>query len=258
MHSKNIAFFSTLCKGGTGQCIVIKTGPNTYMGKIADLTQSAEGEATSLQEEMSLFIMKIAFLSVTIGVTFFILGIIAGYPAITNFVFSIGMVIANVPEGLMSTMTVCLTLAAYTMYSKNVMVKNLQSVETLGAITCICSDKTGTLTQNKMKVVHLWYDKQIKKTSEEQENILIDGKYVDMKLFNTSDPSFFFMQFSGVCGSNTKFLKEIPDNYHDFLLKVNEFKSNNPTSTYKEIEKKIDECKKDILILSKKFARVEE
>ena len=127
------------------------------------------------------------------------------------------------------------------MYAKKVMVKNLQSVETLGAITCICSDNTGTLTQNKMKVVHLWYDKQIKKTSEDQENIKIDNKYVDMKLFSIEDASFFHMQFSGVCGSSTSFLKEIPDDYSEFLRRINEFKSNNPRATDRDMDKKIFE-----------------
>ncbi len=215
---------------------MIKTGPNTYMGKIADLTQSAEGEATTLQHEMNLFIWKIAILAFIFGVVFFVLGFIVGYPVITNFIFAIGMVIANVPEGLMSTMTICLTIAAYQMYNKNVMVKNLQSVETLGAITCICSDKTGTLTQNKMTVVHLWYDKQIKKTSTNQENIRIDREIVDMTLFSKDDPSFFHMKFSGVCGSSTKFLEEIPEDFPDFLKKINEWKSKNPKATDKEID----------------------
>jgi len=80
---------------------------------------------------------------------------------ITNLVFMIGIIVANVPEGLLATVTVCLTLTAKRMHTKSVLVKNLEAVETLGSTTCICSDKTGTLTQNVMTVANLVYDQAI-------------------------------------------------------------------------------------------------
>jgi len=91
---------------------------------------------------------------------FFILGFIYGYSFITNLVFMIGIIVANVPEGLLMTVTLSLALTAKRMAEKFVLVKNMESVETLGSTSCICSDKTGTLTQNKMTVSHLFYDLQ--------------------------------------------------------------------------------------------------
>merc|ERR1719311_1252324 len=81
-----------------------------------------------------------------------------GQDAVTSLVFMIGIIVANVPEGLLATFTVCLTLTAKRMYTKKVMVKNLEGVETLGSTSCICSDKTGTLTQNIMTVAQVVYD----------------------------------------------------------------------------------------------------
>jgi len=96
----------------------------------------------------------------SLGVIFFIFGIIYKYDIITNLVFAIGIIVANVPEGLLATVTVSLALTAQRMAGKMVLVKNLESVETLGSTSCICSDKTGTLTQNRMTVSHMYYNRK--------------------------------------------------------------------------------------------------
>lgn len=113
---------------------------------IAHLASEAEQEDTTLKREIHRFIKIIFGVAVALGISFFIIAAISGYDYITNLVFCIGIIVANVPEGLLATVTVSLALTAKKMGEKAVMVKNLESVETLGSTTCICSDKTGTLT----------------------------------------------------------------------------------------------------------------
>ena len=156
-ETENLAFFGTSCTEGTGVGIVIFTGDNTVIGKIANLAQSAKSSQTTLSIEIHRFIKIISLVAIFLGVSFFIAGVVLKYGIITNLVFAIGIIVANVPEGLLATVTVSLALTAKRMASKNVLVKNLESVETLGSTSCICSDKTGTLTKNIMTVSHLWF-----------------------------------------------------------------------------------------------------
>jgi sodium/potassium-transporting ATPase subunit alpha len=160
-ESKNVAFFGTQCTAGEGTGICFKTGDNTVIGQIANLASSAESAETPLSIEIERFIKIITAVAVTLGVTFFVFAAIRGYDIITNLVFMIGIIVANVPEGLLATVTVSLALTAQRMAGKYVLVKNLESVETLGSTSCICSDKTGTLTQNRMTVSHMYYNRQI-------------------------------------------------------------------------------------------------
>lgn len=157
-ESPNVAFFGTSCTAGYGYGIVFKTGDSTVIGQIANLAQSAESEETPLHMEIERFIRLISIIAISLGVLFFALGFIYGYDVITNLIYMIGIIVANVPEGLLVTVTVCLALTAKRMAERMVLVKNLEAVETLGSTTCICSDKTGTLTQNKMTVSHIVYD----------------------------------------------------------------------------------------------------
>ena len=155
-ESENVAFFGTLCTAGAGTGIVIRTGDDTVIGRIANLSQSAEAAETPLSMEIDRFIKIISAVAIFLGVSFFIFGLAYGYDGITCLVFAIGIIVANVPEGLLATVTVSLALTARRMSYKFVLVKNLESVETLGSTSCICSDKTGTLTQNRMSVSNLF------------------------------------------------------------------------------------------------------
>uniref|UniRef100_A0A7N6AV47 Sodium/potassium-transporting ATPase subunit alpha n=1 Tax=Anabas testudineus TaxID=64144 RepID=A0A7N6AV47_ANATE len=161
LETRNIAFFSTNCVEGTARGIVICTGDRTVMGRIATLTSGLETGKTPIAKEIEHFIHIITGVAVFLGVTFFILAIILGYSWLEAVIFLIGIIVANVPEGLLATVTVCLTLTAKRMAKKNCLVKNLEAVETLGSTSTICSDKTGTLTQNRMTVAHMWFDNQI-------------------------------------------------------------------------------------------------
>lgn len=115
---------------------------------------SSEEEETPLKKELNAFITYIAYIAISIGVVFFVLGFAVGYrnilylfqAAVTNLIFAIGIIVANVPEGLLATVVVALTLTAKKLAGLKVLVKNLEGVETLGSTSCICSDKTGTLT----------------------------------------------------------------------------------------------------------------
>merc|ERR1712242_92194 len=140
------------------------------MGRIAGLASGLDSGQTPIAKEIEHFIHLITAVAVFLGVTFFIIAFILGYHWLDAVIFLIGIIVANVPEGLLATVTVCLTLTAKRMASKNCLVKNLEAVETLGSTSTICSDKTGTLTQNRMTVAHMWFDNKIVEadTSEDQ------------------------------------------------------------------------------------------
>ncbi|XP_040900094.1 sodium/potassium-transporting ATPase subunit alpha-3b isoform X2 [Toxotes jaculatrix] len=180
LETRNIAFFSTNCVEGTARGIVICTGDRTVMGRIATLTSGLETGKTPIAKEIEHFIHIITGVAVFLGVTFFILALILGYTWLEAVIFLIGIIVANVPEGLLATVTVCLTLTAKRMAKKNCLVKNLEAVETLGSTSTICSDKTGTLTQNRMTVAHMWFDNQIHEadTTEDQSGASFDKSSV--------------------------------------------------------------------------------
>lgn len=158
LEATNMAFYGTLCVSGDCVGIVVNTGPRTVIGIIADLASNTEDLDTPIKQEIHHFIRIISGVAIFLGVTFLIIGFVKGMNAVDNLVFAIGIIVANVPEGLLATVTVSLTLTANRMAEKDVLVKNLEAVETLGSTTCIASDKTGTLTQNRMTVTHLFYD----------------------------------------------------------------------------------------------------
>ncbi|XP_053547015.1 sodium/potassium-transporting ATPase subunit alpha-3 isoform X2 [Bombina bombina] len=176
LETRNITFFSTNCVEGTARGVVIATGDRTVMGRIATLASGLEVGKTPIAKEIEHFIHLITGVAVFLGISFFVLSIILGYSWLEAVIFLIGIIVANVPEGLLATVTVCLTLTAKRMARKNCLVKNLEAVETLGSTSTICSDKTGTLTQNRMTVAHMWFDNQIHEadTTEDQSGASFD------------------------------------------------------------------------------------
>ncbi|XP_029043837.1 sodium/potassium-transporting ATPase subunit alpha isoform X1 [Osmia bicornis bicornis] len=176
LETKNLAFFSTNAVEGTAKGVVICCGDQTVMGRIAGLASGLDTGETPIAKEIHHFIHLITGVAVFLGITFFLIAFILGYHWLDAVIFLIGIIVANVPEGLLATVTVCLTLTAKRMASKNCLVKNLEAVETLGSTSTICSDKTGTLTQNRMTVAHMWFDNQIIEadTTEDQSGLQYD------------------------------------------------------------------------------------
>ncbi len=202
-ESPNVAFFGTFCTNGQGVGIVFKTGDNTVIGQIANLAQSAEASETPLSIEIGKFIKFISTIAISWGLLFFILGFIYGYSFITNLVFMIGIIVANVPEGLLMTVTLSLALTAKKMAEKYVLVKNMESVETLGSTSCICSDKTGTLTQNKMTVSHMFFNLGMKDASINYETFKKNpGLNLD---YDVKDPGFQSLVQAIALGSKAQF-----------------------------------------------------
>ena len=153
----NLIFAGTTVSAGTGQAVVFATGMNTEFGKIAHLTQTVGEELSPLQKEMRRVTKIVTFMAAGIGVLFFILAfLLAGVNLAESFIFAMGMIVAFVPEGLLPTVTLALAMGVQRMAHRNALIKRLSAVETLGCTTVICTDKTGTLTQNEMTVSGIW------------------------------------------------------------------------------------------------------
>ena len=153
----NLIFAGTTVSAGTGRALVFATGMDTEFGKIAHLTQTVGEELSPLQKEMGRVTKIVTILATSIGVFFFILGILlAGVDLTESFIFAMGMIVAFVPEGMLPTVTLSLAMSVQRMARRNALIKKLSAVETLGCTTVICTDKTGTLTQNEMTVRDIW------------------------------------------------------------------------------------------------------
>ncbi|HWO99169.1 MAG TPA: cation-transporting P-type ATPase [Methylococcus sp.] len=157
LHSRNVLLAGTSLVSGEGKAVVFATGMHTEFGKIAHLTQIAREEVSPLQREIVRLSRLIALLAFTLGVGFFFVGQSIGMSFWENFIFAIGIIVANVPEGLLPTVTLSLAMATQRMARRKALICHLPAVETLGSAMVICTDKTGTLTQNRMEaqVVHL-------------------------------------------------------------------------------------------------------
>jgi potassium/sodium efflux P-type ATPase len=155
----NMVFAGTNVAAGTGKAVVYATGMDTEFGKIAGLTQTLKEETSPLQKEMTKLTKTVSIMAVSIGVLFFLLSILlVGTELAVAFIFAMGMIVAFIPEGLLPTVTLSLAMGVQRMAKRNALIKRLSAVETLGYTTVICTDKTGTLTQNEMTVSNIWLD----------------------------------------------------------------------------------------------------
>ncbi len=154
-RSKNMVFMGTAVVAGRGRMVVTETGMRTELGKIADMLQTTKREPTPLQKRLERMARELAIAVLVIVAIVFALGVSRGQSYREMFLVAVAMAVAAVPEGLPAVVTIGLTLGARRMLNRNALIRRLNAVETLGSVTVICSDKTGTLTQNRMTVTVL-------------------------------------------------------------------------------------------------------
>ncbi|XP_062373492.1 sodium/potassium-transporting ATPase subunit alpha-1-like [Sardina pilchardus] len=176
LETRNLAFFSTNCVEGTARGIVIKTGDSTLMAHVAHLVSVLDNGLTSIGIEHLIHIITSRAVLLLLGSLFAILSYIFSYTWLDGVIFLLVIIDTNISKGLLFTFPVCLAVTAKRMAKKNCLVKNLEAVETLGSTTTICTNKTGTLTENRMMVAHMWFDNQIHEadTTENQTGTSFD------------------------------------------------------------------------------------
>lgn len=158
----NLVFAGTSVVSGSGRAVVFATGVHTEFNKIAALTQEVKDKLSPLQKELRRVTQIIAILAVLMGLILFTVNIyLVSLPLSVAFLFAIGLTVANIPEGLLPTVTLSLAASVQKMAQKNALIKRLSSVETLGSTNIICTDKTGTLTRNEMTVRKIWIPYEI-------------------------------------------------------------------------------------------------
>ena len=172
----NMLFSSSLVTYGRGKGIVVQTGMNTEVGKIAGMLDNTEKQITPLQEKLNKLGKTLGIAALAICAFIFIIGLIQGKEPINMFMTAVSLAVAAIPEGLVAVSTIVLAIGVQKMVKKNAIVKKLPAVETLGSATVICSDKTGTLTQNKMTVEKIFINGETKELAEYKKNINEDLK----------------------------------------------------------------------------------
>jgi calcium-translocating P-type ATPase len=157
LERTDLVFSGTSCTAGEARAVVLHTGMATELGRVAALSQRVREAPSPLQQEITRVARLIAIVAVVVGIAFVPIGTLgAGLPIRDAVVFAIGLLVANVPEGLLPTITLALAVGVRQLTARRALVKRLSAVETLGSTTVICTDKTGTLTQNQMRATAVW------------------------------------------------------------------------------------------------------
>jgi Ca2+-transporting ATPase len=181
---KNTAFMGTVVAYGRGRGVVVSTGMNTQLGMIATMLQAVGEEETPLQKRLDQLGKTLGWACLAVCAIVFVTGIIEGGDPLTLFMIAVSLAIAAVPEGLPAIVTISLALGMREMIRRHALIRRLSSVETLGSATVICSDKTGTLTQNEMTVTRIWVDGQFTSVSGQGYSPVgefsVDGKPVNL------------------------------------------------------------------------------
>ncbi|WP_370415923.1 cation-translocating P-type ATPase [Streptomyces fradiae] len=156
LEEPNLVFSGTTCVEGQARAIVFATGNHTELGRIAALSQRTRREASPLERQVKKVAWLIAGVATGMGALFLVAGVAVGLPVTDSLMFAIGLLVANVPEGLLPTITLALAVGVRALAREGALVKRLSAVETLGSTNVICTDKTGTLTRNRMRLRALW------------------------------------------------------------------------------------------------------
>ncbi len=204
LRSRNMVFSGTLIQSGSGIAVVVRTGDSTEVGKIAGMTSNLSDKDSKIKRELNDFVKVISTIAIILGVIFFGLGFFIGRTFWESLVFAIGIIVANVPEGLLPTVTLTLSIAGQKMAKDNALVKDIEAIETIGCVSTICTDKTGTLTQNKLSVVGLYYNNNYY-DFDNYHKVFIDKKQVHS--LHASKDIYFDRLLSAIylCNNSTVF-----------------------------------------------------
>ncbi|GAY72587.1 calcium-transporting ATPase [Lentilactobacillus kosonis] len=212
----NLAFMNSNVTTGRGLGVVVYTGMNTEVGKIAHMLNTADEQTTPLQENLTQLGKMLTWLILIIAVITFVVGLLRGSETVLNMLLTaISLAVAAIPEGLPAIVTVTLALGTQQMARHNALIRKLPAVETLGSTDIICSDKTGTLTQNKMTVEKVFLDGQL--TDSDQISIDLNNQLAQIMILN-NDTKF---QPDGLVGDPTE--TALVQYYLNSELPVNEF-----------------------------------
>jgi calcium-translocating P-type ATPase len=193
LESPVLVFSGTVCTAGSARAVVHATGAHTELGRIAALSGRVRSEESLLEGQVRRVAWLIAAVAVGAGAAFLPLGLVAGLTLPAAFVFAIGLLVANVPEGLLPTITLALAVGVRSMARQGAVVKRLSAVETLGETGVICTDKTGTLTANSMRVIRVWPTAQTPgedgRTSSELATAMVRCSTADLAEQGLGDPT---------------------------------------------------------------------
>ena len=156
LEAKNMVFAGATAVSGSAEALVTATGDATEFGQIAGLTKGVRKALTPMQKEIISITHILTIIALLMGVVFFILGLFSGKGFLIASIFALSLIVANVPEGMLPTITLALSMASQRMAKRNALIKNLDSVQTLGSASVICTDKTGTLTRNEMALKEIY------------------------------------------------------------------------------------------------------
>lgn len=199
---KNMGFLGTVAVSGKGYMIVTETGLQTELGKIASLLQEGKEEQTPLQIRLEELGHRLVWICLGIVALVFVLGFFRGKPFIENLLISVSLAVAAIPEGLPAIVTIALSIGVRKMARRNALVRRLPSVETLGCTTVICTDKTGTLTQNEMMVRSIWVNGSFVDVMGVGYNPDGDFKVKDVKINLQDNPELIMaLKIGTLCNS---------------------------------------------------------